>query len=93
MTMKQISLAEAQNDLSRILQMAEDEEIVVTDQGRPVGVLIGIESDDDWSDYLLESDPRFLNRVAKARESYLRGDYVRLEDLDDQLSQGSTTDT
>lgn len=91
--MKQISLAEAQNDLARFLQMAEDEEIVVTDQGRPVGVLIGIESDDDWSDYLLESDPRFLNRIAKARESYRRGDCVRLEDLEDHLSQGRSSDT
>ena len=90
--MKQISLAEAQNDLSRILHMAEDEEIVVTDQGRPVGVLIGIESDDDWSDYLLESDPRFLNRIAKARESYRRGEYVRLEDLENHLSQVPPTD-
>lgn len=91
--MKQISLAEAQSDLARVLQTAQDEEIMVTEAGRPVGVLIGIESDDDWSDYLLESDPRFLNRVAKARESFRRGDYIRLEDLENHLSQGGTTGT
>ena len=39
--------------------MAETEEVVITRHGKPAGVLIGFESEDDWFDYRLESDPRF----------------------------------
>ena len=79
--MKTIPLTEVQTDLSKFLRMAEDEEIVMTDAGRPVGMLIGFDSDDDWSDVVLESDPRFLKRVAAARESLRQGKGVRLEDF------------
>ena len=47
----------------------------------PVGVLIGFESEDDWFDYRLENDLRFLARVEKARASLRAGRGVRLEDV------------
>lgn len=36
---------------------------------------------EDWFDYRLENDPRFLRRVAQARESLTAGKGMRLEDL------------
>ena len=39
------------------------------------------ESDDDWFDYKLENDPRFLGRVERARQSLRSGRGIRLEDL------------
>jgi hypothetical protein len=50
--------------------------------GKPAGVLIGFASEDDWFDYRLENDARFLARVEKARESVRAGQGVRLEDLE-----------
>jgi hypothetical protein len=44
-------------------------------------VLIGFESEDDWFDYRLENDPRFLQRIEKARKSLRAGRGVRLEDI------------
>jgi hypothetical protein len=44
-------------------------------------VLVGFATEDDWFDYRLENDPRFLQRVAKARKSILEGKGVRLEDV------------
>jgi hypothetical protein len=44
-------------------------------------VLIGFESEDDWFEYRLENDPRFLRRIEKARKSVRSGRGVRLEDL------------
>ena len=80
--MKTIPMTEIQQDFPKFLRLAEAEEIVVTDEGRPVGLLIGFEDNDpDWSDALL-SDPRFLKRVADARESYRQGKFTRLEDID-----------
>jgi prevent-host-death family protein len=79
--MKQVALSEIKDDLSRYLRLAEDEEIVITKHGRPAGILVGFASEDDWFDYKLEHDPRFLQRVARARESLRAGKGVKLEDL------------
>ena len=48
----------------------------------PAGVLIGFATDDDWFDYRLENDPRFLKRIAAARESFRSGRGVRLDDVE-----------
>jgi hypothetical protein len=45
------------------------------------GLLIGLESEDDWFDYRLETDPRFLARVDEARASLGAGQGVRLDDI------------
>jgi len=79
--MKQIALADVKNDLSRYLRLAEKEQIVITRHGKPAGVLIGFESEDDWFDYRLENDPRFLERIEAARRSLKSGRGVKLEDV------------
>lgn len=45
-------------------------------------MLIGFESEDDWLEYKLETDPRFLKRIESARASLLEGKGIRLEDAD-----------
>ena len=79
--MKRVALSEVKDDLSRYLRLAEAEEIVITKHGRPAGILVGFASDDDWFDYKLEHDPRFLRRVAQARASLADGKGVKIEDL------------
>ncbi len=79
--MKEVPLAEVKDDLSRYLREAAKGEIVITRHGKPAGVLIGFQSEDDWFDYRLENDPRFLDRVARARESLRAGRGIRIEDL------------
>jgi prevent-host-death family protein len=76
---RRVPLSEIKDDLSRYLHEAEKQEIVITRHGKPVGVLIGFESEDDWFEYRLENDPRFLGRVEKARKSLRAGRGVRLE--------------
>lgn len=80
--MKEVPLSEVKDDLSRFLREAETQEIVITRHGKPAGLLIGFESEDDWFEYRLENDPRFLNRVERARESLRAGRGVKLEDID-----------
>ncbi len=79
--MRQVALAEVKDDLSRFLRLAESEEILITRHGRPAGVLIGFETEDDWFDYRLEHHPEFLQRVAEARAAFRSGRGIRLEDL------------
>jgi prevent-host-death family protein len=78
---KEVPLSEVKDDLSRYLREAEREEVVITRHGKPAGVLIGFASEDDWFDYRLERDPRFLARIEKARSSLRAGRGVRLEEL------------
>jgi prevent-host-death family protein len=80
--MKQVSLSEIKDDLSRYLREAETQEIVITRHGKPAGVLIGFESEEDWFDYRLENDPRFLRRIEQARKSLGAGRGIRLEDVE-----------
>jgi prevent-host-death family protein len=78
---KEVPLSEIKDDLSRFLREAEKQEIVITRHGKPAGVLIGFESEDDWFDYKLENDPRFLERVEQARRSLKAGRGIRLENV------------
>src|SRR6266404_4360148 len=79
--MREVPLSEVKDDLSRYLRLAEKEGIVITRHGQAAGVLIGFASEDDWFDYRLENDPRFLSRIAAARASLRAGRGVLLEDL------------
>jgi prevent-host-death family protein len=79
---REIPLSEIKDDLSRYLREAEKGEILITRHGKPAGVLIGFQSEDDWFEYRLENDPRFLRRIEQARASLRSGRGIALEDTD-----------
>lgn len=79
--MKSVALNEVKDDLSRYLRLAEKEDILITRHGKPAGVLIGFASEDEWFDYRLEHDPRFLQRIEQARRSLRAGRGVKLEEV------------
>jgi prevent-host-death family protein len=79
---KRVPLSEIKDDFSRFLNEAETEKIVITRNGKPAGVLIGFASEDDWLDYQIENDPRFLRRIEQARSSLREGRGVRIDDLE-----------
>jgi prevent-host-death family protein len=81
---REVALSEIKDDLSRFLREAEKQAIVITRHGKPAGVLIGFESEEDWFEYRLETDPRFLQRIEKARASIRAERGVRLEDVDSE---------
>ena len=77
---RKVPLSEVKDDLSKYLRLAGREEIVITRHGKPAGVLIGFTSEDDWFDYRLEKEPRFLERIERARASLRAGRGTRLEE-------------
>jgi prevent-host-death family protein len=81
--MKTVTLSRVKDDLSKYLRQAEKREIVITRHGKPAGILIGFRTEDDWFDYRLENDPRFLTRIARARASVRAGRGIKLEDIDE----------
>jgi prevent-host-death family protein len=82
--MKEVPLSEIKDDLSRFLREAETREIVITRHGKPAGVLIGFESEEDWFEYRLEHEPRFLRRIEQARNSLRVGCGVSVEELEEK---------
>jgi prevent-host-death family protein len=83
--MKKVPLSEVKDDLSRYVQLAAREDIVVTRHGRPAAVLIGFEDEEDWFDYQLEHDPRFIARMEAARRSIEEGRGIPIEQVRTKL--------
>ena len=79
---REVALAKVKDDLSKYLRWAAGEEVVITRHGRPAGVLIGFESEDDLFDYRIENHPEFLRQIATSRSALQRGLGIPLEDLD-----------
>ncbi len=76
-----MALAKVKDDFSRYLKLAAVQEILITRHGRPAGVLIGFQSEDDWFEYRLENHPEFLRRIQAARQALQAGLGTRLDDV------------
>lgn len=79
--MIKVPLSKVKDNFSEIIKMAGKEEIIVTIHGRPAAVIIGFEDEDDWLEYRLLKDEKFLARVSEARQQYIEGNYKTLEEL------------
>lgn len=77
--MRKIALSEVKDDLSRYLHVAEKDDVIITKHGKPAGVLIGFKDEDEWFEYKLTNDQRFLRRIASAREQIAKGRGVTLK--------------
>ena len=81
--MKMVALSTVKDQLSKYLRLAEKAQVVITRHGKPVGVLIGFASEEDWFEYRLQNDPRFLDRIESARRDIRKGRGVRIEEVED----------
>ena len=91
--MKQVAFAEVNDHLSKYLVEAGAEQIIITKHGRPVGVLTGFATEDDWFDFRLENDPRFLRKIEESRASVRDGQGVSWDQVkkeDDARTNSST---
>ena len=68
--MKKVALSEVKDDLSRYLHVAEKEDVVITRHGKPAGILIGFQSEDDWKAI---QETIYLLSVPGMRESIRQG--------------------
>lgn len=79
--MRKVPLTQVKDRLSEYLHLAEEENIIITRHGKPAGILVGFATEDDWFDYRLEHDERFLRRISTARESLRAGKGMRIEEI------------
>jgi hypothetical protein len=83
--MKTVTVADLQHDVTRYLELAEEEDILIIQNGKPVGLLHGLADEDELFDYHIQQDPRFLARVERTRAQFRAGKGIRLEDVKSEL--------
>lgn len=83
--MQTVTLTDLQTDVSKYLELAELEDIIILKEGKAVGVLRGFSDEDDAFDYELENHPLFKERVRKSRQQFREGKGISLEDVKAQL--------
>ena len=81
--MIKVPLATVKDALSDYVKKAAKDEVLITRYGKPAAILIGFADEDDWFDYRLEHDERFLKRMIESRDQARSGKFTRLEDLPD----------
>jgi len=76
------ALSELKDNLSSYVKKSAKEEIVITNHGKPVGVLRGFVNEDEYLEYRLLNDPRFQKIVRRSRKEAREGKVTRLGDLE-----------
>ena len=81
--MKTHTMTEAKNDICSIIREAEKDQVLITRHGKPAAIVIGFRDEDEWFDYRLEHDEKFLRKIARARDQIKKGQFVTLNELPD----------
>lgn len=76
------ALSELKDNLSSYVRKAAKEEIIITNHGKPVGIIKGFASEDDYLEYRLLNDPRFRRLVQQSRKEAKSGKMTKIEDLE-----------
>jgi prevent-host-death family protein len=79
--MIKVPLSKVKDNFSEIIKKAAKDEVIVTIHGRPAAVIIGFEDEDDWLEYRLLNDEKFLARVSQSRRQCKEGKYKTLQEL------------
>jgi PHD/YefM family antitoxin component YafN of YafNO toxin-antitoxin module len=86
-TMKAITVSELQNDAMSCLKLAKTDDLVITADGKPVGVVLRRFADEEGAFAVeLENNPAFIESVQRSREQFKNGQAHRLEDVWDEIA-------
>ena len=69
--MKTVELADATASLANYAKKAGKSAVLVTDKGRPIAALVGLDNA-DWESIRVSTDPKFLRLIERSRERYRR---------------------
>ncbi len=78
--MIKVPLSKVKDNFSEFIKKAGKEEVIVTIHGRPAAVILGFEDEEDWLEYRLLKEEKFLARIAESRRQYKEGKYKTLDE-------------
>jgi prevent-host-death family protein len=79
--MKIASVAEVKAQFSSFLHASEGGPIVVTRNGKPVAVIVGVQDEDEIERLLMAYSPRLQSILEKSRKQIREGDVLSNEDF------------
>jgi prevent-host-death family protein len=79
--MKITSVADVKARFSAYLKESENGPIIITRNGRPVAVLLGMRDEDEIERFLLVRSPKFRAILEKSRQQIRDGEWLSEEDF------------
>ena len=79
--MKMASVAEIKSQFSAFVKASEAGPVVVTRNGRPVAVIVGIQDEDEIERLLMAYSPRMQAILAASRKQIREGDVLNHEEF------------
>ena len=86
--MKIASVAEVKSQFSAFLKASEGGPIVVTRNGRPVAVIIGVQDEEEIERLLLAYSPHLRAILERSRQQFRAGQWLSEEDFWSQFEPG-----
>ena len=85
--MKIVSAKEVKAQFSAYLKASEEGPVVVTRNGKPVAVLLGIQDEEEIERLILAHSPRVRTILERSREQLRAGRGIRHEDFWKEMDQ------
>jgi prevent-host-death family protein len=89
--MKIASVAEVKSQFSAFLKASEGGPVVVTRNGRPVAVIVGVQDEDEIERLLMAYSPQLRAILEHSRKQFREGQWLSEEDFWSQFEQAPPT--
>jgi prevent-host-death family protein len=91
--MKIASVAEVKSQFSAFLKSSEGGPVVVTRNGRPVAVIVGVQDEDEIERLLMAYSPRLRAILDSSRQQYREGKWLSEEEFWSKVEREQTPKT
>ncbi len=89
--MKIASVAEVKSQFSAFLKASEGGPVVVTRNGRPVAVIIGVQDEDEIERLLMAYSTRLRAILERSRQQFRKGEWLSEEEFWSQFEHSQTS--
>lgn len=80
MTVRKVDIAEATEPLARYAKKADEGPVVVTSNGQPIAVVVGVENA-DLETVVMSNNPKFLELIERSRARQEREGGIPAEEI------------
>lgn len=89
--MKKASVAEVKSKFSAFLKETESGAVIVTRNGRPVAVLVGVQDEEEIERLLMAHSPQLRAILERSRQQFREGKWLSEEEFWSQFEPGQAS--